>query len=108
MTGNSLVTYMLLRKNANLELEDSNGNTAFIVACEWGNIKIAEILLANGANVAKVNSFNKTGFHYLDRGTALLCKKVRLYNLRSIDTLVLIHTPIHSRCSSCRWILLSF
>ena len=78
MTGNSLVTYTLLHKNANLELEDLNGNTAFIVACEWGHIEIAEILLANGANVAKANNSSKTGFHYLDCGTVLVCKKVRL------------------------------
>ncbi len=78
MNGSVDVVNILLRQNRiNLELEDRDGNTAFILSCEFGHVNTAEILLTNGANVAKVNSSNRRGFDYLQSGIVLTAKKVR-------------------------------
>ena len=79
MAGSADVVNVLLRCNANIELEDACGNTAFILACQWNHVEIAEILLSAGANIAKVNDDNRRGLDYLPPNSVLSCKLVRCY-----------------------------
>lgn len=48
--GNENIVYLLLRYGANLELTDSDGDTALFYAASRGNPRVVDILLNAGAN----------------------------------------------------------
>ena len=48
-----------------IDSRDENGNTLFIVACQNGNRKIAQILIDKGANMNSQNKSGNTGLHFL-------------------------------------------
>jgi len=50
---------LLIKKGANINKEDSFGNTLLITACERGNLEGVKILLTNGANPNQANYESK-------------------------------------------------
>ena len=57
------VMEILIGYKYDVNLEDSDGWTAFITACAYGNDKIIRYLYAKGAIVNKADSLGKTGLH---------------------------------------------
>eukprot|EP00744_Colponema_vietnamica_P015814 GILI01022171.1.p1 GENE.GILI01022171.1~~GILI01022171.1.p1 ORF type:complete len:208 (+),score=48.71 GILI01022171.1:69-692(+) len=53
-----------------------SGQTALMVACEHGQDKICETLIANGANVDKVDRYGRTALHFAARFGHIDCCKV--------------------------------
>ncbi len=55
------VAYFLINNNANIDLQDKEGNTALVLSLEKGNDEIVESLLKKGADI-KINPNNKSLF----------------------------------------------
>ena len=49
MTGRTSAVEILLRKGADVEAEDNNGDTALKYAVKFGHERVAEMLRAHGA-----------------------------------------------------------
>ncbi len=58
--GNQDVVEKLLEKNMQIDHQDTNRNTALMVATEHGQLEILEILLAHGADPDLTNGNNQT------------------------------------------------
>ena len=59
---------LLIGKGAKVSAVDSNGDTCLQVALQKGNIKTAEVLLANGADCKVLNHSSETVLHLLCKG----------------------------------------
>lgn len=63
--GNDSIILYLISKGANINLKTKDYNTtALICAVNNDNLRSAEILIRNGANIDDVDIFNRTALHY--------------------------------------------
>lgn len=60
VSGNLEVTQLLIDKGADIDMLDSEGETALYLACWGGNIDKASLLIKNGANVNHIDPEGKT------------------------------------------------
>ena len=56
------VMRMLIEFKADVNMQDSSGDTPLHVAARKGRTAVAEMLLQNGASTDKVNNMNQTAF----------------------------------------------
>lgn len=91
------INEFLIQLGADLNLEDNNGNTPLILASSYNNIKLVNLLLANGADPNFTNKYGKTALNYTnvpiitsklkssrldpDMIPELLLKGIKKYNL---------------------------
>ncbi|KAJ3445398.1 ankyrin repeat and socs box protein [Anaeramoeba flamelloides] len=59
-SGHLEVVRLLLKKGANLAIEDRNGETAFLKACRNGHLEVVQELLRNGADANDKNYGDNT------------------------------------------------
>ena len=64
-TGSPDLCLLVIGKGAEVNAVDSNGDTSLQVTLQNGNVKTAEVLLANGADCKALNGCGETVLHSL-------------------------------------------
>ena len=87
LIGDEEMSALLIKKKADIEAKDNEGNTALMMAATKENIKVVELLLGNGADL---NARNNSG------NTALaLAKSSGVYRTQVVRRLL--NTQAHAK-----------
>ena len=93
----------LVSANADLEEEDTFGNTPLICAAEKGVVELLVLMLAHGCDVNRMSHSAATALHYAAQHGAVHCCKVLLEAGAEIDAQVKKKLGIACQVEFCLW-----
>ncbi len=71
---------VMIKKGADINLKNTSGETALMLACQAANVKLVELLIKNGADVNAVNRVGETALNYINGSNSIKANITKALN----------------------------